>query len=176
MKRTFYSNGRKYELISIFFGYELRAVVVIKGRDCETGEVRFFKISKHNSDLHNQSLVKMINSLLEYGSPTQIESKEDIYNRLFSVIPTVMQIPLSNIVKETREIEIVQARQVLHFYAKNMTKDSLSNIGWKIGNKDHATVIHSCKQVEKMYNNPTYNGMTEVIKEIEQRLKVKILT
>jgi chromosomal replication initiator protein len=49
----------------------------------------------------------------------------------------------------TRRREVVEKRQILHYFAKNYTRESLSCIGRYFGNKDHATVLHS----ERVINN-----------------------
>lgn len=70
---------------------------------------------------------------------------------------------------KSRKREVVQARQVAMYLAKNHTDLSTSKIGKFIGNKDHATVLHACKtvkgqlEVDKSFNSD--------IKEIESLLK-----
>ncbi len=48
--------------------------------------------------------------------------------------------------RKTRLKEFVYARQLYSYFAKKYTKENLTNIG-KFISKDHATVIHSIKQV-----------------------------
>ncbi len=70
---------------------------------------------------------------------------------------------------KSRKREVVQARQIAMYLAKNHTDFSTSKIGKFIGNKDHATVLHACKTVK---------GQLEVdksfhaeVQEIESLLK-----
>ena len=51
---------------------------------------------------------------------------------------------------KTRKRQVVQARQIAMYFAKNMTKSSLSNIGAHCGGKDHATVLHACRTVNNL--------------------------
>ncbi len=51
---------------------------------------------------------------------------------------------------KSRKREIVQARQVAMYLCRNLTKLSLSTIGANIGNRDHATVLHSCNAVSDL--------------------------
>jgi len=70
----------------------------------------------------------------------------------------------------TRKREIVQARQISMFFAKNLTKHSLATIGTQIGGKDHATVLHACKTVNNlMETDKTFRAQVE---EIEKKLKM----
>ncbi len=55
-----------------------------------------------------------------------------------------------DLVAKTRRREIVQARQVAMYFSREITKTSLASIGAQIGNKDHATVLHSCRAVENL--------------------------
>jgi chromosomal replication initiator protein len=71
---------------------------------------------------------------------------------------------------KTRKREIVQARQIAMFFSKDMTNSSLSTIGAKIGNKDHATVLHACKTIKNLME--TDKGFKTQIQDIESQIKV----
>ena len=45
---------------------------------------------------------------------------------------------------------IVRPRQIACYLAKNLTKLSLSQIGKRIGGRDHTTVLHSIQKVERL--------------------------
>jgi len=55
---------------------------------------------------------------------------------------------------KTRKEEVVIARQLAHYMAKKKTDLSLANIGKLIGNKDHATVLHSINTIENYLSTP----------------------
>ena len=74
------------------------------------------------------------------------------------------------ITSKTRKREIVQARQIAMYFAKNMTKLSLATIGSQIGGKDHATVLHACKTVNNLID--TDRQFKGYIEEIEKKLKI----
>jgi chromosomal replication initiator protein len=71
---------------------------------------------------------------------------------------------------KTRKREIVQARQIAMYFAKNLTKSSLATIGSQIGGKDHATVLHACKTVNNLID--TDKRFRGYIDEIEKKLKI----
>jgi chromosomal replication initiator protein len=50
---------------------------------------------------------------------------------------------------KSRKREVVQARQIAMYLAKQNTDLSSSKIGKLIGGKDHATVLHACKTVKE---------------------------
>ena len=49
---------------------------------------------------------------------------------------------------KTRKKEIVLARQIAMFLAKELTLSSLKTIGLHFGGRDHSTVIHACNSIE----------------------------
>ena len=52
--------------------------------------------------------------------------------------------------RKTRLKEFVYARQLYAYFCKKYTKESLTNMG-KFIHKDHATMIHSIKQIKGFY-------------------------
>jgi len=71
---------------------------------------------------------------------------------------------------KTRKREIVQARQISMFYAKNMTKASLKSIGTHFGGRDHSTVIHACQTVSDLMD--TDKKFKNDVEEIGKRIKI----
>lgn len=82
------------------------------------------------------------------------------------------EIPIDKIHQKTRKREIVQARQLAMFFAKNYTKSSLAAIGSKCGKKDHATVLHACKTIKNL--SETDKNFKKAMDEIENLIKVKM--
>lgn len=70
---------------------------------------------------------------------------------------------------KTRKREIVQARQIAMYFSKDLTKLSLCSIGAKIGNKNHATVLHACKTVNNLIDTDKYFRID--MQEIEKKMK-----
>ncbi len=70
----------------------------------------------------------------------------------------------------SRKRELVQARQVAMYFSKSLTNSSLSTIGSKIGKKDHATVLHACKQVNNLLE--TDKDFKSQMREIEAQIKM----
>ena len=77
-------------------------------------------------------------------------SHEITIDYIQKVVCDYFNLPIESIQSRTRKREIVQARQLAMYFAKKMTKSSLAIIGMQCGNKDHATVLHACKQVANM--------------------------
>ena len=52
--------------------------------------------------------------------------------------------------EKRQQREIVEARQLCHFIAKNNSWGTLALIGRRFGDKDHATVLHSSKTISDL--------------------------
>ena len=61
--------------------------------------------------------------------------------------------------------EVAHARQVAMFLMKKLTTLSLKSIGMRFGNRDHSTVMHAIKTIEKeMQEDATFARVVETIK------------
>ena len=87
--------------------------------------------------------VKMLKYKPEKSEIISVDSiKENVCN--------YFGLPVDHLNSQSRKREIVQTRQICHYFAKKYTKLSLIQIGWDIGGKDHATVLHSIKTVNNL--------------------------
>jgi chromosomal replication initiator protein len=58
--------------------------------------------------------------------------------------------------------EVAQARQVAMYLMKQLTHLSLKSVGIRFGNRDHSTVVHAIKTVEKsMQDDPSFKRAVE---------------
>jgi chromosomal replication initiator protein len=66
---------------------------------------------------------------------------------------------------KTRKQEVVTARQIAMYLAKELTNSSLKTIGLHFGGRDHSTVIHAYQSVEdQMKIDPKFNTNVEHIR------------
>ena len=74
------------------------------------------------------------------------------------------------IIDKNRKKEIVKPRQVLMYILREYFDYSLSNIGQKLGGRDHTTVIHACDKVsEDLKSN---QNLIEEINQIKSMLRI----
>ncbi len=95
-------------------------------------------------------------------------SREITIEYIQKIISDYFNLPIERMNSNTRKHEIVRARQLSMFFAKKHTNNSLKIIGEKCGNKNHATVLHSCNQVEKYYE--TDKNFRVYVDDIERKL------
>jgi chromosomal replication initiator protein len=78
----------------------------------------------------------------EVHSPITVEEIQRIVAEFFDL-------PVDLLRAKTRKQEIVNARQVAMYLAKDLTNSSLKTIGLNFGGRDHSTVIHACQTIEE---------------------------
>ena len=81
----------------------------------------------------------------------------DIYSLLHPTVAEIQakvserfRIPRIEMISARRAREVARPRQVAMYLAKQLTTLSLPNIGKHFGNRDHTTVMHACRQVERL--------------------------
>lgn len=80
-------------------------------------------------------------------------------------------IKLEELKAKTRKKDIVVARQVAMYFAKEYTKFSLKSIGYHFGGRDHSTVIHAVQSVSDMRDSD--KKFRASFEELEKKLKMK---
>lgn len=91
---------------------------------------------------------------------------------LDDIIETVAEyykIPVNKIREKDRRKEVSHCRQVGMYIAKTITNYSLKTIGLNFGGRDHSTVIHSIKSIEKSktYNQSLLNDIEYIISSLK---------
>ena len=81
---------------------------------------------------------------------TQNESKAITIDNIINTVCQHFGLDTNTIHTKSRKREVVQARQIAMYLAKNYTEFSTAKIGSLIGNKDHATVLHACKTISEL--------------------------
>jgi len=89
-------------------------------------------------DLAKDVLRVVVNDI---RTPLTIEQIQKIVCEYFDI-------PVDLLRAKTRRQEVVVARQIAMYIAKDMTNSSLKTIGMHFGGRDHSTVIHACQAVE----------------------------
>ena len=87
------------------------------------------------------------------------------------VVCDYFDLPIDLMKSKTRKREVVQARQIAMYFAKNLTKSSLATIGMHCGGKDHATVLHACRTVNNLMD--TDKRFRAYIEELEKKISIQ---
>lgn len=106
------------------------------------------------------------------GKVVKKELEQITFDRIRTTVCDYYNISVEQIGDKSRKREIVQARQIAMYFCKNYTSDSFASIGSKLGNKNHATVMHSCKTVEDLIK--TDKGFRLQIADIMNKLNIRV--
>ena len=80
-------------------------------------------------------------------------------------------ISVADIKDKTRKKEIVLARQIAMYFAKELTNLSLKTIGYHFGNRDHSTVIHAIQTINDLIESDRKVKMC--VEDLKKKLKIK---
>ena len=95
-----------------------------------------------------------------------MSQKEISVNRITEIVCQYFDIDEQSFNSTKRTREVAQARQIAMYLAKQHTKLPLTAIGSAIGGRNHATVLHSCKNVTNLIE--TDKVFRNQIEEIEK--------
>jgi len=139
-----------------------------------------------NSNSNIRELIGIFNRVVAFGKMskkalTVNDCKiilKDIYNtnkvisidKIQNVTSNFFSISLNDMLSPRRSRPLARPRQMAMYLAKKLTSRSLPEIGRKFANRDHTTVIHAVKTIEKLIENND-----EMKKNIEE-LKSLILS
>ncbi|HLX11872.1 MAG TPA: chromosomal replication initiator protein DnaA [Bacteroidota bacterium] len=81
------------------------------------------------------------------------------------IVSEELRIPEDLIRAKTRKQEVVLARQIAMYLAKELTNSSLKTIGLHFGGRDHSTVIHAYQTIEDaMSTDPKQKSLVQQIR------------
>lgn len=100
-------------------------------------------------------------------------SKEISIEYIQKLVCDYFGITIDQVKSKTRKREIVQARQISMYFAKDLTKSSLKTIGMHFGGRDHSTVIHACQTVNDLIE--TDKKFKADVEELTKRIKINTI-
>lgn len=116
-----------------------------------------------------------------HGRKNFLQTSEKVKNvliieQIYGIVCEYYNITISEAQRNTRKREIVQVRQIAHYFCQLYTTKNHYIIAKEIGSKNYATVNHSCKTVRNLYNtNKQFqNDIDRIEKQIQKEIR-KIL-
>ncbi|MCE2414382.1 chromosomal replication initiator protein DnaA [Candidatus Poribacteria bacterium] len=89
--------------------------------------------------------------LSDIGPPSPIRHRKTATSRAIqATVADYFGIQTEELVSQKRTKELVQARQIAMYMCRELTAMSYSNIAQAFNREDHTTVIHACRQIEKL--------------------------
>ncbi|MCG2796176.1 MAG: chromosomal replication initiator protein DnaA [Actinomycetia bacterium] len=92
----------------------------------------------------------MVQDVLKDQVAEPFQSKAPTVELIQNTVSSYYSIPRDDLASKSRSRPLVQGRQVAMYLCRELTDETLLAIGKQFGNRDHATVIHSCRKVESL--------------------------
>ena len=89
--------------------------------------------------------------LNDVGTPSPIRPPKTATSRGIQIaVADHFGIEIEDLVSQKRTRELARARQIAMYMCRELTQMSYSNIAQAFNREDHTTIIHACRQIEKM--------------------------
>ncbi len=123
----------------------------------------FAKVSLDRREISIDLVKEVVHSVIGESRQRPL-SMEDIK----TLVASYYNLPIELLAGKTRKHEIVLARQVAMYLAKQLTNLSLKSIGSHFGGRDHTTVLHSIQMIENYFD--TDKTVTESVEHLQRKL------
>tara|TARA_Y100001970_G_scaffold17718_2_gene19936 strand:- start:3131 stop:4522 length:1392 start_codon:yes stop_codon:yes gene_type:complete len=123
-------------------------------------------IAKDTSNVNIRELIGIFNRIVAFSKmskkPLNVNDckiiLKDVYNstkvisidKIQNVTSNFFSLNLEDMLSQRRSRPLARPRQIAMYLAKKLTTRSLPEIGRKFANRDHTTVIHAVKTIEKL--------------------------
>jgi len=123
--------------------------------------VAFSKMSKKQLNVNDCKII--LKDVYKSSKVITIEKIQNVTSNFYSI-------NLEEMLSQRRSRPLARPRQIAMYLAKKLTTRSLPEIGRKFANRDHTTVIHAVKTIDKLCQN------TEEIRKNVEDIKSIILS
>jgi chromosomal replication initiator protein len=123
----------------------------------------FAKVSLDRREISTELVKEVVHSVIGESRQRPL-SIDDIK----TVVAAYYNLPIELLAGKTRKHEIVLARQVAMYIAKQLTTMSLKSIGSHFGGRDHTTVLHSIQMIENYFD--TDKTVSQSVEHLQRKL------
>lgn len=138
-------------------------------RDLEGAIIKLlaFASLQHVDEIEPQMAKQVLSDMIQESQTTiSIEQIQDLVCDYFDI-------ETNKVREKTRKQEIVEARQIAMYLAKQFTDSSLKTIGLHFGGRDHSTVIHAISTVEERMQTTAKHK--RIVEELHNKIEVSTL-
>lgn len=153
-----------FDVSPAVIAYVARAVTT-NGRDLEGAVNRLLAhATLTGSAVTLETAESAIRDLVRNREPKRVKI-EDIQK----LVASRYNVSRSDILSERRTAAVVRPRQIAMYLAKVLTLRSLPEIGRRFGGRDHTTVLHAVRKIEKQItDDQSLNDEVELLKRMLQ--------
>jgi len=103
------------------------------------------------------------------GKKSGKKKREMLLEDIREIVAEYFKISEEQIVGKTKTVEVVSARQIAMYIARNYTTYSLKTIGHFFGGRDHSTVIHSINKITQTMSQDSLLKfrVDEIVKKLQ---------
>ena len=123
------------------------------------------------STLNNKEIDLLLAKQVVESFVSEVNNEITVEN-IKELVADYFKIPLDKLQGKTRKREVVIARQLSMYLAKNHTTNSLKTIGDQFGGRDHSTVIYSCRTVQDLMDTDIL--FKDTVSELEKKVQMTI--
>ncbi len=143
----------------------IAGAVAPNGRDLEGAVNRLVAHAQMTGTPITLALAELaVRDLIRNREPKRVKI-EDIQKR----VATHYNVSRADLLSSRRTAAVVMPRQIAMFLAKSLTLRSLPEIGRRFGGRDHTTVLHAVRKIDKLCDtNPALKDELELLKRTLQ--------
>jgi chromosomal replication initiator protein len=148
------------ETVAFFIAKHIRSNI----RELEGALIRIEAFSKfHKQPITIELAKEALKDLLA------LQNKQVSIENIQKTVADFYRIKLVELLSKKRTRAIARPRQVAMYLARELTQMSLPEIGTAFGGRDHTTVMHACKTIEKLRNvdaafNTDFNLLNQTLR------------
>lgn len=100
------------------------------------------------------------------------DNKEITVENIKLLVAEYFKVPVEKLHGKTRKRDVVMARQLSMYLAKNFTTNTLKDIGKNFGGRDHTTVLYSVKAVQNLMDTDLV--FKDKVVELEKQVQLNL--
>lgn len=148
--------------MSILYAPEVPRSAVVSQQERQARPARMAPPARYNQTAADE--VAWERQICGRATPIKITVKE-----IIRVVCNYYHVTPLDIVSARRTLNVMIPRQIVMYLAREMTPMSTPQIGARLGNRDHSTVIHGAKKIERRIAADV--RIAEAVSNIRSRLK-----
>lgn len=138
-------------------------------RELESTIIRLLAYSSlSNCEIDFNLVKKVVRERVGSGVPVDI-SAADIIKR----VSETTKVDEKEIVGSSRRMQIAEARQIAIYLCREIIGSSLVDIGTQFGGRDHTTILHACRNIEKKIK--TDRRINHLVRSLQQDLTFSLI-
>lgn len=148
--------------MSILYAPERTKAEIVAHHDRQVRIVRMTPAARYNLTAADE--IAWERQICGRATPLKITTKE-----IIRTVCDYYHVTPIDVVSSRRTLNVMIPRQIVMYLAREMTPLSLPQIGAKLGNRDHTTILHGIKKMQQRIEADV--RLAEAVSNIRARLK-----